>query len=275
MTSLCGCAGEDFSEILRALGYVMTKRTGPAITKALVPLAPMEEVSAVAQTSAEPASEAPEQTDQTPAPAAEEPEQTEQTSGEAQVVASDSLSETPAEPSADTLAPEAGAADAAVPEAVVAEEAEIEIWRQQRQHRPRHQGQDRHKGRHKGAGSTPSTDTSSPEEKKEGASPRRDRPAFKARPQGGEGGKSEAGEGRSFRPKRSDHKGHDGKPQGERGSQERGGKNQRQSGRDRPMSSWQDQPRKQSNQEPDPNSPFAKLLALKAQMQGGSDQDKS
>jgi len=279
MTSLCGCAGEDFSEILRALGYVMTKRTGPAITKALVPLASMEEVSAVAQTSAEPASEAPEQTDQTPAPAAEEPEQTEQTAGEAQVVASDSLSETPAEtpaePSADTLAPEAVAADAAVPEAVVAEEAEIEIWRQQRQHRPRHQGQDRHKGRHKGAGSTASTDTSSPDEKKEGASPRRDRPAFKARPQGGEGGKSEAGEGRSFRPKRSDHKGHDGKPQGERGSQERGGKNQRQSGRDRPMSSWQDQPRKQSNQEPDPNSPFAKLLALKAQMQGGSDQDKS
>jgi ATP-dependent RNA helicase SUPV3L1/SUV3 len=104
---------------------------------------------------------------------------------------------------------------------------------------------------------------------------RRDRPAFKARPEGGEGGKSEAGEGRSFRPKRSDHKGHDRKPEGERGSHERGGKNQRHSGRDRPMSSWQDQPRKQSNQEPDPNSPFAKLLALKAQMQGGSDQDKS
>ena len=37
MTSLAGCAGEDFSAILTSLGYVATKRSGPAIT---VPLAP-------------------------------------------------------------------------------------------------------------------------------------------------------------------------------------------------------------------------------------------
>ncbi len=36
MTSLAGCAGEDFSTILTSLGYVATKRPGPAIT---VPLA--------------------------------------------------------------------------------------------------------------------------------------------------------------------------------------------------------------------------------------------
>jgi ATP-dependent RNA helicase SUPV3L1/SUV3 len=36
MTSLAGCAGEDFSAILTSLGYVSTKRPGPAIT---VPLA--------------------------------------------------------------------------------------------------------------------------------------------------------------------------------------------------------------------------------------------
>ncbi|WP_131856205.1 helicase-related protein [Bosea sp. BK604] len=37
MTSLVGCAGEDFASILRSLGYVSVKRPGPAIT---VPLAP-------------------------------------------------------------------------------------------------------------------------------------------------------------------------------------------------------------------------------------------
>lgn len=36
MTSLVGCAGEDFASILRSLGYVSQKRPGPAIT---VPLA--------------------------------------------------------------------------------------------------------------------------------------------------------------------------------------------------------------------------------------------
>ncbi|CAN5278796.1 helicase-related protein [soil metagenome] len=35
MTSLVGCAGEDFASILRSLGYVSTKRPGPAITVAL------------------------------------------------------------------------------------------------------------------------------------------------------------------------------------------------------------------------------------------------
>ena len=37
MTSLVGCAGEDFASILRSLGYVSESRPGPAIT---VPLAP-------------------------------------------------------------------------------------------------------------------------------------------------------------------------------------------------------------------------------------------
>ena len=35
MTSLCGCAGEDFAGILRSLGYVAEKRTGPAISVSL------------------------------------------------------------------------------------------------------------------------------------------------------------------------------------------------------------------------------------------------
>ncbi|GGH31473.1 helicase [Alsobacter metallidurans] len=40
MTSLCGCAGEDFASILRSLGYLVDRRPGPAITVALAPMAP-------------------------------------------------------------------------------------------------------------------------------------------------------------------------------------------------------------------------------------------
>ncbi len=42
MTSLAGCSGEDFGSILKALGYVVDRRPGPAITVPLLPVAPTE-----------------------------------------------------------------------------------------------------------------------------------------------------------------------------------------------------------------------------------------
>src|SRR5690606_5477597 len=39
MTSLVGCAGEDFASILRSLNYAPEQREGPAITVPLVPRA--------------------------------------------------------------------------------------------------------------------------------------------------------------------------------------------------------------------------------------------
>ncbi len=42
MTSLAGCSGEDFASILKALGYVLDRRVGPAITVPLLPVAPLE-----------------------------------------------------------------------------------------------------------------------------------------------------------------------------------------------------------------------------------------
>ncbi len=41
MTSLAGCSGEDFASILKALGYVLDRRPGPAITVPLLPAAPV------------------------------------------------------------------------------------------------------------------------------------------------------------------------------------------------------------------------------------------
>ena len=42
MTSLAGCSGEDFGSILKALGYVLDRRPGPAITVPLLPAAAVE-----------------------------------------------------------------------------------------------------------------------------------------------------------------------------------------------------------------------------------------
>ena len=55
MTSLVGCAGEDFASILRSLGYVSVKRAGPAIT---VPLAAAPARPAPAEAATEAATEA-------------------------------------------------------------------------------------------------------------------------------------------------------------------------------------------------------------------------
>jgi ATP-dependent RNA helicase SUPV3L1/SUV3 len=46
MTSLCGCAGDDFASILKSLGYAMERRTGAAITKELAKPASMEPIVA-------------------------------------------------------------------------------------------------------------------------------------------------------------------------------------------------------------------------------------
>jgi ATP-dependent RNA helicase SUPV3L1/SUV3 len=59
MTSLAGCSGEDFASILQSLGYVSERRKGPAITVPLVALASLEPVRPVNEVAAgEPAAEA-------------------------------------------------------------------------------------------------------------------------------------------------------------------------------------------------------------------------
>ena len=64
MTSLVGCAGEDFATILKSLGYVMDRRPGPAITVPLVEAPkPVEPQAAPAEgEAAAPAEEAPAET---------------------------------------------------------------------------------------------------------------------------------------------------------------------------------------------------------------------
>jgi ATP-dependent RNA helicase SUPV3L1/SUV3 len=110
MTSLLGCAGEDFAGVLKALGYRVERRPAPAVP---APASP-----------AEPAAAEPAPTDATtgePATAADEATQhAEPATTEAQAVA------TEAQPAATTAAEPVP--DPAVP-AAAAEPAFIEVWR--------------------------------------------------------------------------------------------------------------------------------------------------
>lgn len=145
MTSLVGCSGEDFSSILKSLGYVVDRRPGPAITVALRPAAPtvpvQPKVAETGEASAEageaPAGdEAPSEAiaqDETSAEATKahetEVQQTEAREVEAQEVEApaaepvqaEPVAAEPAEPTQESVAHDAASEDAAV-EAPVSEE---------------------------------------------------------------------------------------------------------------------------------------------------------
>ena len=227
MTSLAGCSGEAFSTILRSLGYQSEKRVGPAITVPLVAEAAREPIKPVTEA-------APETPSAEAAPVEAEP-----------VAVVHAEAEAPAEIVAETPAVEGEASAAAEPEL-------IEVWRPHRVNRgPR---QERGKGR--------------PAHARTDAKPAEGQPAA----EGAEGQKRddrrakfanfrrEGGEAREGRPDnrggRPPHKG-GGKGRPERNDQRRGG--------DRTFASTE-KPAPRERQ-PDPNSPFAKLLALKGELE--------
>ena len=233
MTSLVGCAGEDFATILKSLGYVMERRPGPAITVPLIPAASTEPAVA-AEAPAEAPAETQAPAEETGAVAVEAPE----ASVSAEAVAQ-SASEAVASPEGQALAPAEGTAEAA-PEAP-AEPEMIEIWRQHRRH---HEGGHSRQGR----------------EARGGRQERGERPERGDR-------RPRHGEGQGERPRR-EAQGEGGRPQnrpprGPRPDDRRGPRpdkradNRREGGSER------------REKQPDPNSPFAKLMALKAQLEDG------
>ncbi|KRE00854.1 helicase [Bosea sp. Root670] len=318
MTSLVGCAGEDFASILRSLGYVSVKRPGPAITVPLAPppaatepaqpvMAPAAEAGtegaategevATAQTEAEPAAGA--EGSSEPAAALNEDAPAE---GEAVVVEApavetadtpilteaeldtvrepvpaDAMVALPAAAAEEPALAEASATETPVADAAPAEPELIEVWRPHRHQggrrpeqgnpRGRRDGEPRREGGERRGGDRP---------QREGrpGGPRRDgrpdnRPAAAA---GGEGAPAQRQERQGERPRRDDQR--QGRPEGNRGPrpdfkrdgrpggprrEERGGGAER----------FQQAPRpRPANREPDPDSPFAKLAALKAQLEG-------
>jgi ATP-dependent RNA helicase SUPV3L1/SUV3 len=263
MTSLVGVAGADFAGVLRALGYVSQTRPGPAITVPLAQPAPTATVegsaadSAPAATPAEEAAGPEEGTAATPEPVVESPAAPEELA-----VGMESSS---AEPS--------GAADAiaASPptEAVAPSESEtpaqIEVWHQHRAQRRSHAEGRRHHGRDR-AGQRGRATAPTPEA---GMSSHGGRETGGGRPDshGGRPGRPDgrgAGQGRDRKPwegRRDDRgKGRAGGETPGEGRREKGGRTSASphAGQQRP---------ERAERQPDPNSPFAKLLALKAELE--------
>ncbi|MDF2973929.1 MAG: helicase [Microvirga sp.] len=266
MTSLVGCAGEDFATILKSLGYVMDRRPGPAITvplveapRAIEPQAPAPEGEAAAPAEeasseaapAEPA-EAAVGTEEIGAVAVEAPEAS-VSEQEVEVGAAEAV----ASPEGEAMAPIDASGEAAPAEAAPAEPEMIEVWRQGRRHHDgaqARQGRDARGGRH---------------ERGERSEPRQDR--GDRRPRHGANQGDQAGERRP-RPERRDAQGEGGRPQNRPPRGPGHGEGRRSEDRrgprpDKRPDNRQDGGRERREKQPDPNSPFAKLMALKAQLE--------
>lgn len=288
MTSLTGSAGEDFASILKALGYRMERR--PALPQAPKPAEAAAPASTEAASTTEMSAEdqailagaiafEPSPTDgeaAEPAPSVDEQPATEQPVAVAAEPAAEATNtettEQPAAEAGEAAATEATAAEAspaaASAEAAPAAKAEpelVEVWRpggRSDEHRPRHD-RNRHRNRPQHGAPAGATEGEAAEAKGDRGGGR-GKGDFRRnrRDQEGEGGRREAsGEGR---PPRERFKGRDkfqdkyqGGPKGGRDNQ--GGSHRQVHSsapreRDRPM---------------DPNSPFAKLAALKEQLTAG------
>lgn len=318
MTSLVGCAGEDFASILRSLGYNSVKRPGPAITVPLaIAPAPVVAVEAVAEAPADPAAALSEGAEAAPVaaetadtPIAEEakeeppaetadaptltdaeltPEAAQQPASEP--VPADLMSSLPVVEEA-TVEAEAAATAEASPAAAPAEPELIEVWRPHRPQGGRRPDNARHAQPRDGAPgerqpggrrpnrddrrrdgnrppvpavaaggeAAPATDAAAPrpdrpprrDERPRQDGPRQDQPRQERPPRNGRPEQSRPEQGRGPRP---DFK-RDGRPGGPR-RDDRSAERFVQPQRPRP-----------AEREPDPDSPFAKLAALKAQLEG-------
>jgi ATP-dependent RNA helicase SUPV3L1/SUV3 len=263
MTSLVGCAGEDFATILKSLGYVAERRPGPAITTPIVPAASTEAAPApapevepagavVEEVSPEPseaeAAEAPVLTQEVGAVAAEAPEGT-ATVNEAVEAAHEGAA--PAE--AQAAAPEGAAEAPAEPEL-------IEIWRQGRRH---HEGGHARHGR--GRPNRGERTEQRPDRRPRQGDAQGERPAG-GRPAGDRPHRQ--GPRPDRQPERREAQGEGGRQQQDRPHRGPNRPDERRGPRpDKRPEGRRDGGPDRREKQPDPNSPFAKLMALKAQLE--------
>ncbi len=304
MTSLAGCSGEAFASILKSLGYQTEQRKGPAITVPLLAAAPMEPIKQPESVSDEAKVEAPAEMIETPGEAAIEPVAvTESASGSiesppVEAIAHDEallasepepVAELVVEPAAVEAAevtPVEGVAEIAgeseaissaepAPDAAVVEEPMIDVWRPGRR-QPQHQGRRDQPGRSRpraprrpgpaqplAAVAEGAAAPSSPETPTGDASnrPPRDNAGHGDRTKRYDKFKRPEGVG-----------GRDDRPRGPRPADQkfRGGGRPDRPNRDQPRGdrSFASTERPAGRERaPDPNSPFAKLLALKAELE--------
>ena len=298
MTSLAGCSGESFASILRALGYTSEQRKGPAITLPLpvapeaLPETPLEAGLALAPAAGaevpvgadvtEPPLETPAAAGQAPEAAPPLPEALAPPCGSATLEGAETVKSESAASEDMQLHPET--AEAAP--SLAAEETLIEIWRPHRQQharrlepRPQKKSFERHArapARGIVAAPEPAAQVAPPceaaaGETQDSAKPGKTRQAhgqtatppkaFEARhKRGGEPGSGDQ------RPRFGGQRGR--KPAG---TQPRGATDEHKEGRGERVSVRKKQP---SERQPDPDSPFAKLLALKVRLEEKTQQPK-
>ncbi len=287
MTSLVGCAGEDFAAILKALGYRVETRpladheatlaaaqaaaeaAEAAKTAAAVAAAPASDATAADQAT-EPAAETPPEAEtvaDAPEPAVADATPVETVLAEPVTAEPAAVDPAPTEAAAvDTVPAEAPAAEAAVP----APPATIDIWRParfERRERGAPRGREERRGprrdRPAAAAGAPAADGSD--------APRRDRPP---RPEGAPGG--ERRPGRPDRGERRDEARKDRRPDRPPGDRPQGDRpprrddrgprrDERPRGGEREARVFTSAAPKAAG--PDLDNPFAKLLALKEQME--------
>jgi ATP-dependent RNA helicase SUPV3L1/SUV3 len=287
MTSLTGTSGEDFASVLRSLGYRMEKRPKPA--EATAPPAPEA-------TPAEPAAEAPalEASPETPVEAAIAPVAEAAPEATAAPVepsaAIEAAPETPVAAATAPVVPEAAAAPEhpaeATAEAKPAEPEMIEVWRpgrppeERRARPPRREGERREQaprrdrrprpqvGAQNGAQAAAPAEAPAAPAAEQAQPERQDRRPRHAR------GRTEGAERpeREGRPQQRERRGGE-RP--DRDRSERGDRPRREGRRDfkdrdrGEAREWIDP--KERRGQADPNSPFAKLAALKEQLEASKE----
>lgn len=288
MTSLVGSSGEDFASILRSLGYRMERKPKPVevpaaaeavaaetVSEAVTPAAetPVEAVAETVVTSVAPqAAETAESVIAAPiGPADLSPEEVAAAMGIGPIELAPAAEEVTAEPEAHqaevAVAPqeESAAQTAEQTAAAPAEEQFIEVWRPGRfENRDRERSHRRpHRERHADgaavqnaaaqpagdgapaqvadASATPAADNSSPPRERHHRRRHQNRGERQDRP---EGERAHHGKGKPRFERKREHNERSEQPQHQR--------------------------RERVERQPDPNSPFAKLAALKAQLEADS-----
>jgi ATP-dependent RNA helicase SUPV3L1/SUV3 len=283
MTSLVGSSGEDFASILRALGYRMERRPKPPepVAEASVSVAPAGDTATGAMAAVEQseATAEAENLSAASAPFATTPEVVDSHSllpevyfgsGEADAPVTDAPSVIADAPAIVGQAPEASVSSAqeataeepavvtetadasggTAPAAVAAEPEMIEVWRPGRfenRDRHRHGRAPRHQGHRRGDHAAPAAN--GPDTQPADASAQATEAA---------GAQGDRRSPRGPRPHRGE------RPDGKRPHHgKRGRHDERRERHERP------ERRERQERQPDPNSPFAKLAALKLQLESG------
>ena len=283
MTSLTGASGEDFASILRSLGYRMEQRPKPPEPAQPSPssepetVAPAAEASGQTETTEIPAADQPADADAAPAAAETIAISVAEPAAETAAVAAAAAVEDILQPTADivTMTPMADAPPAAasamaaaeppasesVDDQPAAEPVMIEVWRPGRAARP--EGRRRPRFRRRDAET--SAPSAAPRPPDDAAKPAVAASEASASPNAENAPSPPEAGGRPHRqrPQRRDERRHERPDRSDR--PERSDRPQRD--RERPPARPARFDRREREKAPDPNSPFAKLAALKAQLE--------